>query len=67
MTKISPEICKLLDNGWKLEIYKNGLGSYTVEALHKTGAVEITDDFLPEKAFDCMVDKINKRGIYKVN
>lgn len=64
MSNINPEICKLLDNGWKFEIYKNALGSYTVEAMHKKGVHEITDDFLPEKAFDRMADKINKRGDY---
>ena len=65
MSKISPEFCKLLDIGWKFEIYKNDIGSYTVEALHKSGAEEITDDFLPEKALDRMVDKIKGRGDYE--
>ncbi len=64
-SQISPEVCKLLDLGWKLEIYKNDIGSYTVEALHKSGIQEITDDFMPGKAVDRIVDKLKRRGDYE--
>jgi hypothetical protein len=34
-TKIDmPKVAQMLDAGWHVRIWKNGLGSYTVEATH---------------------------------
>lgn len=34
-----PKVCQMLDNGWQLQVYKNQLGSYTVEAYHSKASV----------------------------
>jgi hypothetical protein len=64
-----PDECmKLLDNGWRIVLFKNGLGSYTAKAIKQvndegplfetqTRKVVITDDFTPSKALYRLTEK----------
>ena len=52
------ELCKLLDNGWGVEIFANQAGSYTAVARNADGESVITDDFTPDKAFYRLVEKV---------
>ena len=52
------DILKLLDNGWKITLYKNQLGSYTSTARNRTGRHEITDHFTPEESLRALVEKV---------
>lgn len=55
---------KLLDNGWKIFLFKNGLGSYSAVAT-KEGLTEefidagvITDRFEPSSALYALTEKV---------
>jgi hypothetical protein len=53
---LADEAVKLLDNGWRVTLFKNQLGSYTAKA--KNGAITvITDDFTPSKALYRLTEK----------
>ncbi len=62
------DLCKLLDNGYTVSIFRNGIGSYTVVAYHDEsffedfaeglGESHITDDFTPDKAFYRLAEKV---------
>jgi hypothetical protein len=64
MPKVEPtpslpdEFMKLLDNGWRVTLFKNQLGSYTAKAKHvPTSRKVITDDFTPSKALYRLTEK----------
>lgn len=56
--KLADECVKLLDNGWTITLFRNGLGSYTAQAEHDKGEREITDDFLPSQALYRLTEKV---------
>ena len=62
---------KLLDNGWAIGIFKNGLGSYTAYAYRDNGKSkrrptssyglpenQVTDDFTPSQALYRLTEKV---------
>jgi len=57
---------KLLDNGFRILMYRNGLGSYTAVALRDEEtlddidelSVRITDDWEPAKALYRLTEKV---------
>lgn len=60
-----PDECvKLLDNGWNVVLFKNGLGSYSAVATKKRlpeSVIDdgvITDDFTPAKALYRLTEKV---------
>ena len=66
-----PKVAQMLDSGWQVRIWKNPLGSYTVEAGHPMSSVMaraaamldedgdfVTDDFTPEQALTRMAYKV---------
>ena len=55
---------RLLDNGWKVQIFKNALGSYTGVAK-RYGKKIITDHFTVDELMTALADKVNKTGDYK--
>jgi len=65
---IADDVVKLLDNGWRVELFKNQLGSYTARAVKRSrdeqGMVETftkkvvdTDDFTPSKSLYRITEK----------
>jgi hypothetical protein len=65
-TKIDfAKVTQMLDAGWQVVIFKNGIGSYTAKAKSTTvfagqNAVRfITDDFTPEQALTRLAYKIH--------
>lgn len=60
--KHADDCMKLLDNGWTVKLFKNGLGSYTARAVKpgKNGAKAnvITDDFTPSQALYRLTEKV---------
>lgn len=56
------DIRKVLDNGWRVTLFRNGLGSYTARARRprrdrtKKDVIE-TDDFTPSKALYRLAEK----------
>ena len=53
------EVMKLLDNGWKVRLEVNVLGSYTARATHSTEKIVVTDDFTPAKALHRLAEKVH--------
>jgi hypothetical protein len=51
------EIVKLLDNGWDIQIFRNGLRSYTAIARREKREV-ITDDWTPAKVLHRLTEKV---------
>ena len=45
MTSKADDIAKLRDNGWLVELFRNGLGSYTAKATNPDFLTVETDDF----------------------
>ena len=71
--KAADDIMKLLDAGWTVSVFKNGMGSYTAYAYkHKTGRAgshksqssyglperQITDDFTPSQVLYRLAEKV---------
>jgi hypothetical protein len=61
--KLPDECKKLLDNGWRIQLFRNTLGSYTARATSgggKFGPVrkETTDDFEPSQALYRITEKV---------
>lgn len=66
--RLADECKKLLDNGWRISLFKNNLGSYTARARKATGACpatgkllyasSITDDFEPSAALYRLTEKV---------
>ena len=50
------DVQKLLDNGWRIGIFRNEL-DYTAEAINQEGKVVTTDDFTPLKALCRLIEK----------
>jgi hypothetical protein len=48
---------KLLDNGWTIQMYRNGLGSYTAVAIGQNEKM-LTDDFTPSQALYRLTEKV---------
>ncbi len=60
MSEKADDIAKLLDNGYEVVLFRNGLGSYTATARQQgvlTGIVE-TDDLTPAKALYRLSEKV---------
>lgn len=53
---------KLLDNGWRITLFRNRLGSYTAEARTADPSAEVgrflTDDFTPSQALYRLTEKV---------
>jgi len=48
-----PKVTQALDAGWRISLFKNDLGAYTVRGRHKDHPEQdtlVTDDFTPEQA-----------------
>jgi len=66
------EIAKVLDNGWKIALFRNMLDSYTAVAINLEETIEhamenytqITDDFSPTKVLYRLSEKISGCGEY---
>ncbi len=59
--KLADECKKLLDNGWRITLWKNSLGSYTARGIHGINPcqrVELTDDFEPSQALYRLTEKV---------
>jgi hypothetical protein len=66
--KLADESKKLLDNGWRVTLFKNQLGSYSAKARKVTGVDQytgklkyqtcITDDFEPSQALYRLTEKV---------
>lgn len=55
-----PKIQQALDNGWKIKIFKNILGTYTAVARSTRSPLTIvTDDFTPEQALTRVAYKLH--------
>ena len=56
---IADDTAKLLDNDWRVRLFRNALGSYTAVAVssHAERRVE-TDDFTPSKALYRLTEKV---------
>jgi hypothetical protein len=55
------DIQKMLDNGWAVSLFLNGMGSYTAEATKGSpayGQTVITDDFTPLQALYRLAEKV---------
>ena len=58
--KLADECKKLLDSGWRIQLFRNDLGSYTARCK-KTGEPEvgfITDDFEPSQVLYRLTEKV---------
>jgi len=58
-----PKVCQMLDNGWKVDLYKGGMGTYFCMASRpgKKGSkreLVMTDDFTPEQALTRLAYKV---------
>ncbi len=49
---------KLLDNGWTITLFRNGLGSYTARATKSGKRFVDTDDFTPVDALHRIIEKV---------
>lgn len=49
---------KLLDNGFRIMLYRNALNTYTASAFREGMTAEITDDRTPSKALHRLTEKI---------
>lgn len=66
--KLADESKRLLDNGWRITLFKNDLGSYTARASKFVGDTDecdddeaqtiITDDFEPSQALYRLTEKV---------
>lgn len=60
------DIMKVLDNGWTVKLFLNGLGSYTARAIRpkslgkigQVNSVVETDDFTPAQALYRLAEKV---------
>ncbi len=65
-TRSADECQRLLDNGWTVTLFRNGMGSYTAVASAKGQEIDnakdvdrqITDDFSPSKALHRLAEKM---------
>ena len=51
------ECMRLLDNGWKICLFRNRMGTYTAEARNEKGHRYLTDDFTPSQALYRLTEK----------
>lgn len=66
MTNPVDDAVKLLDNGWRIVMFRNTLRSYVARAVKPksemeegtTNEVVITDDFTPSKALYRLIEKV---------
>jgi hypothetical protein len=59
--KLADECKKLLDNGWRIQLFRNELGSYTATATVRIRNAQnhvVTDDFEPSQALYRLTEKV---------
>lgn len=64
--KAADDVMKLLDAGWNVTVFKNGLGSYTAYAWkgkqprtpYGLPDHQVTDDFTPSQALYRLTEKV---------
>lgn len=61
--KLADECKRLLDSGWRIQLFRNRLGSYTARATSgggREGRIRkvITDDFEPSQALYRLTEKV---------
>jgi hypothetical protein len=59
-----PKVAQMLDSGWHIRMFKNAMGSYTVEATHaRTGLVKAAQrkviDATPADIRDAIADSFD--------
>jgi hypothetical protein len=58
-----PKVIELLDKGWVVRLFRNGLGSYTAKANHYKEKPVFTDDFSPDRALTRLAFKVDGKII----
>ncbi len=75
MANSADDIQKLLDNKWRVLLFKNDIGSYSAVAcsprLTMREAIDdealITDDFTPSQALHRLAEKVTQSGEYQAS
>ena len=71
----APELQRLVDNGYAVAVFRNGMGTYTAFAVpvaNLEDAIEaadeheaLTDDFTPSRSVKRLADKVHRVGEYE--